>query len=199
MNKTQSQTFPPGRIKIVRALKTLLLTKNFNYITTAEIAKTAGVTEGLIYKYFKDKRDLMYQVLKEYFERFISQLEKDLKGIDGALNKLRMIIWSTLNLYALHRVFARIILIEARNSPDYFKSEAYGLIKKYSTSIILKIIEDGVHNGEIREDIDPESIRYTILGAMEHACLAQVIFNREIDPDQVTENICRIIFKGIKK
>ena len=54
---------PPGQIKIIQALNLLLEEKEFGAITTAEIAKTAGVTEALIYKYFKDKRDLLHQVL----------------------------------------------------------------------------------------------------------------------------------------
>ncbi|MCP4111557.1 MAG: TetR/AcrR family transcriptional regulator [Desulfobacteraceae bacterium] len=197
MTQTQSQSFPPGRIKIVEAVRTLLENKEFNSITTAEIARTAGVTEGLIYKYFNDKRDLLYQVLKEYFECFHSQIEKDSQSIEGTFDKLRMIIRSNIDTYDRHRVFARILLLEARNSPDFFKSEAYALVKKYSRTI-LSVIRQGIRNGEIREDIKPSSVRDTVYGAIEHACLPGIIFNREIQTDVVTENICKIIFKGIK-
>ncbi|MBE9545213.1 MAG: TetR/AcrR family transcriptional regulator, partial [Proteobacteria bacterium] len=62
----KEKPLPPGRIKIAQALKYLLEEKEFSAITTAEIAKNAGVTEALIYKYFKDKRDLLHQVLSEY-------------------------------------------------------------------------------------------------------------------------------------
>jgi DNA-binding transcriptional regulator YbjK len=51
----------PGYIKIVGALKLLLKEKEFNAITWAEIARTAGVNEALIYKYFHDKRNLLYR------------------------------------------------------------------------------------------------------------------------------------------
>ena len=75
---------PPGRIKIVRALEVLAgEEKEFSAITTAEIAKTAGVTEALIYKYFKDKRDLLHQILSEYLEQYRTQMGQDLKGIKG--------------------------------------------------------------------------------------------------------------------
>ena len=84
--------FPPGRIKIGDSLRLLLEKKDFGSITTAEIAKTAGVTEALIYKYFKDKRDLLYQVLREYLEHYDERFELDVKGIKGALNKLRKVI-----------------------------------------------------------------------------------------------------------
>ncbi len=41
---------PPGKVKIMEALKVLLEQKEFASITTSELAATAGVTEGLIYK-----------------------------------------------------------------------------------------------------------------------------------------------------
>ena len=64
----KQKTLPPGRIKITRALESLLERKEFSAITTAEIARKTGVTDALIYKYFKDKRDLLHQVLSEYLE-----------------------------------------------------------------------------------------------------------------------------------
>jgi len=94
----EAKAWPPGRIKIADALRVLLETKDFGAITTSEIAKSAGVTEALIYKYFKGKRDLLYQLLSEYLEHYDVQVERDLKGIKGALNKLRKLIWSHINV-----------------------------------------------------------------------------------------------------
>jgi AcrR family transcriptional regulator len=195
---SKTKPVPPGRIKIMQALKLLLERKEFGAVTTAEIAKQAGVTEALIYKYFKDKRDLLHQVLREYLEQYQVQVENDLKGIRGALNKLRKLIWSHINVYATNRVFAKILLLEVRNHPDYYKSETYELVKIYSNTV-LQIIEDGVRNGEIRKDLDPKLIRLGIIGSIEQVCLSGVVFGREISPDDITENLCEFIFKGIKR
>ena len=65
--KHKGKTNPPGRIKIMTSFSALMKEKDFHSITTAEIAKNADVTEGLIYKYFKDKKDLIYQVLNDHF------------------------------------------------------------------------------------------------------------------------------------
>lgn len=189
---------PAGRIKITQALKTLLEKKEFSSITTAEIAKNAGVTEALIYKYFKDKRDLLHQVLKEYLEQYQVQLEFDLKGIKGAANKLRKLIWSHINVYATNRVFARILLIEVRNHPDYYKSETYKLVKIYSNTV-LSIIEEGIRNKEIRNDLPPKLVRHGILGSIEQVCLSGIIFGRDISPDDLTEELCEFIFQGIER
>jgi len=193
----QNKPLPPGRVKITRALKSLLEKKEFGAITTAEIAKNAGVTEALIYKYFKDKRDLLHQVLREYLEQYGVQLEQDLKGIKGALNKLRKLIWSHINVYATNRVFARILLVEVRNHPDYYKSETYELVTIYSNTV-LSLIQEGIREGEIRQDLPPKLIRHGILGSIEQVCLSSIIFGRDISPDDLTEALCEFIFQGIK-
>ena len=193
----QGRAYPPGRIKIAHALKQLLEQKDFNAITTAEIAKTAGVAEALIYKYFGDKRGLLHQVLKEYLEEYFSRFEQDLKGIKGSLNKLRKQIWGHINVYATNRVFARILLLEVRSYPDYYRSETYELVKKYS-NLLLDIIEEGVGEGEIRGDVPPKFLRQVILGGIEHLCLTGVIFQREISQDDLTEDFCKLLFDGIR-
>jgi TetR/AcrR family fatty acid metabolism transcriptional regulator len=198
VKKSKIKSLPPGRIKITQALKLLLEKKEFSAVTTAEIAKQAGVTEALIYKYFKDKRDLLHQVLREYLEQYQVQVENDLKGIKGALNRLRKLIWSHINVYATNRVFAKILLLEVRNHPDYYKSETYELVKIYSDTV-LRIIEEGIRNKEIREDLAPKLIRLGIIGSIEQVCLSGVVFGREISPDDITENLCEFIFKGIER
>lgn len=197
VNKGHEKHQPPGKLKIVRALKSLLAEKEFGAITTAEIAKTAGVTEALIYKYFRDKRDLLHQILAEYLKTYGVMLETDLKGIKGALNKLRKLIWSHINVYANNRVFAKILLIEVRNYPDYYRSDTYELVKVYSNTV-LSVIEEGVRSAEIRNDIPPKMIRQSILGSIEHVCLSGIVFERQIQPEEVTDHLCEILFDGIK-
>ncbi len=99
-------------------------------------------------------------------------------------------------MYATSRVFAKILVLEVRNYPDYFKSHAYETVQRYA-QIVLEIIEEGVQNGEIRQDLSPTSIRQIILGGIEHLCLPGVIFNGEISPDDLTEDLCELIFYGI--
>jgi AcrR family transcriptional regulator len=194
---TQERPYPPGRIKIANAFISLLEHKEFGAITTAEIAKKAGVTEALIYKYFEDKRGLLHQVLKEYLEQYLVQFERDLKGIKGALNKIRKLIWGHISVYSSNRVFAKILFLEVRNHLDYYRSDTYQLIRAYS-KILLEIIEEGIRNGEIRNDIPPKLIRQVIFGSIEHVCLTGVIFKGEISPDDLTEDLCRFIFRGIE-
>ncbi len=189
---------PPGKVKIIDAMRTLLDERTFESLTISDIALTAGVTEGLIYKYFKDKRDVLHHVLKEHYDHFLVQIDRDLQGIDGALNKLRKIIWSSIERYANHRVFARIILLEVRNSEEYFQSEAYALVRQFNR-ILLDIIKEGIASGEIRDTLPPAFIRNAIFGTIEHSCLNRAIFNEPVSTNDVAKIITELLLNGIKK
>ena len=121
-------------------------------------------------------------------------MEFDLKGIEGALNKIRKLIWGNINMYNSNRVFAKILLLEVRSFPGYFHSETYHLVQDYAGHF-LEVIEEGIHAGEIRDDIPPAHLRQVILGSIERLCLPCIIFNREIDPDALTENLYKMLFE----
>lgn len=186
---------PPGRIKIMNSFSKLMAEKDFHSITTAQIAKNAKVTEGLIYKYFKDKKDLLYQVLNEHFYEFQAKIENRIANETNSVRQLEVIIYSSLESYAQNRIFSRILLLEVRNSNEFFKSCAYGRVRKYTTTI-LEIIEKGQKENELRSDIDASTLRKVILGAIEHACLGEIIFGRELNIDSVSSDISTIVFNG---
>ena len=52
--------------KIIKSGFELICKKGFYNTNTAEIAKYAGVSTGIIYQYFKDKHDILIEALKKY-------------------------------------------------------------------------------------------------------------------------------------
>jgi TetR/AcrR family fatty acid metabolism transcriptional regulator len=81
---------------------------------------------------------------------------------------------------------------------DYYKSKPYKLVKNYS-NIFLEILEEGIENGEIRDDISPSFIRQVVLGAIEHVCLRDIIYKMEISPNEITDDLCSFLFQGIER
>jgi TetR/AcrR family fatty acid metabolism transcriptional regulator len=197
-HSTKKTSVQPSKVKLAKAMNKLLRNKDFNSITTAEISRVAGANEALIFRHFNDKRGLLHHVLHEYLLDFNADMRKDLKREKGALNKLSILIRNHISMYDSNRVFARILLLEVRNYPDYFESATYWLVKFYS-KLITDIIADGVAEGEIRNDIPPESIRDLILGGIEHFCMAAVIFKHDISVVSAAEQLQKLIFSGIKK
>ena len=50
--------------KIIECGFELICKEGYHNINTAEIAKVAGVSTGIIYQYFKDKNDILNQLNK---------------------------------------------------------------------------------------------------------------------------------------
>jgi AcrR family transcriptional regulator len=188
---------PPARRKLAGALRQILTYKDFNSITNAEIARVAGVNEALIYRYFTNKRGLLHEVLQDYMIEFHTRIQADLAETRGALNKLRKLIQAHIQMYDSNRVFARILLLEVRNFPGYFESETYQLIKTYGR-LVTDIVKEGIENGEIREDMAVSRIRDLVLGGIEHFCMAPVIFGKAISSAAGAQELCRLIFDGIR-
>ncbi len=72
--------------KIVEAGFSLLCQKGYHNTNTAEIAKAAGVSTGIVYSYFKDKKDIFMKAVELYADSMTSQLYNSLKELKQPLD-----------------------------------------------------------------------------------------------------------------
>ncbi|MGX2966623.1 TetR/AcrR family transcriptional regulator [Ursidibacter sp. B-7004-1] len=63
-------------LRILNAADTLMAENGVQYLSTHKIAKQAGVSVGTIYLYFKDKDDLLNQLILYLFSQFNQAIEK---------------------------------------------------------------------------------------------------------------------------
>lgn len=64
--------------KLIEVGFNLICEKGYHNINTAEIAKAAGVSTGIVYQYFNDKYDILIEGLNRYGEDiFFPMLKKD--------------------------------------------------------------------------------------------------------------------------
>lgn len=80
--------------KIIEAGFTLICKNGYHNTNTAEIAKEAGVSTGIVYQYFKDKYDILIEGLEKYGDKIFfpmldsNTLSFDKDGFDGMLKKM---------------------------------------------------------------------------------------------------------------
>ena len=182
--------------RILTAAEMIFAEKGYFETTVSEIAKEAGVAEGTIYEYFENKKDLLYAVPEQNTIEYADFVLNHLQGIKGATNKLRKIIWCQLHYFRTHRNYTKIVTLEIRRGPDYFKSKAYENLKLYS-DLILSIVREGIKDGEIAPDVSPHITRDMILGTIEHISIPWIVFGREIPIEDLVEDICNILFTGL--
>jgi len=162
---------------ILQVANAVFAEKGFQEATISQIARKANIAEGSIYDYFKNKEDLLFSIPEERMESFLSGLQEHLKGIQGALEKLRKLIWYHLDFYERNQDYTRILLLDLRQNPRFNQSRAYGMIRQYS-GMILRMIEEGKKEGSIRKEVDSYILRDLILGAIEHFSIRGFIMGR---------------------
>jgi len=72
--------------KIIKAGYELFSEVGYYGTNTAEIAKRAGVSTGIVYGYFQDKRDILLSVLEIYLEKVSAPLLKRLDEITAPID-----------------------------------------------------------------------------------------------------------------
>ena len=105
--------------------------------------------------------------------------------------------WIHFYAYSSNRAFGKT-LISARSSKDYYASKTHEWERNFA-KVVLNVIEEGVNQGEIRDDIPLKTIRQVFLGGIETISFNAINFNRELSPDQSTDDLCEILFNSIRK
>ena len=65
----------------------LMTEKGYHHTTTDDIAAAAGVSTGIIYRYFKDKHDILIDGLRFYFKK----MEQEQRPFQVLCKRLKLI------------------------------------------------------------------------------------------------------------
>ena len=69
------------KTRIIKAGLDLFCEKGFYKTNTVEIAKTAGVSTGTVYSYFKDKKDIYIASFEYFLDSYLRPLLNELENL----------------------------------------------------------------------------------------------------------------------
>jgi AcrR family transcriptional regulator len=185
------------RERILDVARALFEEKGYQGATTAQIATAAGVPEGTLFEDFRTKRDLVFALLERDIEVYLDFLELQLRGIEGALNRIRKFIWSHLYTWRRRRFIARFLILEIRQDPGFYQSHAHNLIQRYSEDF-MALIKEGIEEGSIRADTNAEMVRNLIFGGIEQTALHWAMKEEPFDVDACAKQLCDLVFRAIQ-
>ena len=85
--------------KIIKAGFELICEKGYYNTNTAEIAKAAGVSTGIVYQYFKDKHDILVEGIKRYASEIFYPMLNVTSNIKIDKNNLDTILRNMINTF----------------------------------------------------------------------------------------------------
>jgi TetR/AcrR family transcriptional regulator, fatty acid metabolism regulator protein len=181
---------------ILAAASRAFAEKGYETTSITEIARAADVSDGLIYKYFSNKRDLLEHVLRKFYEGLIEDVGTKVGRETGFRDQLYVLISEHMSMFVAQRDLCRLFISEVRTASDY-RGSAIQLLNRRYTSILVKMVDDAVASGEIPQTVDPRVVRDMLFGAIEHSAWRHTIGKRPLDVQGMARNITDIFLNGL--
>ncbi len=189
---------PDKRERILRAAIKVFARKGFHATRVNEIAKAAGVADGTIYLYFKNKDDVLVCIFEDRITRLLEVLRRELERSPSFEERMRRIVGLQLGLLEGQRDLAEVITVNLRQSSKLLKQYATPLFVEY-LEVLASVIADGQREGVVRTDAHPRILARALFGALDGVALTWALGGAE--PGTLTKaavQITSVFLDGIR-
>ena len=148
--------------RVLRAAQIEFAKSGYHKANINDICERAGISNGALYKYFKNKADLYRAVIRRQIEGKDEYMRGVLQRDATGLEKIRLLMENTeTELEARNDTF-RILLQLGTSDMNSFSSKVTRRIESTSFKNIHAILAQGVEHGEIRSDVDLDMAAHSI-------------------------------------
>jgi len=183
--------------KILNSAGAVFAEHGFYKATISQIAARAGVADGTLYLYFKNKDDILYQYLSFKIGLVFEKMNAAVaKGTD-AESKLRNMIRCHLEEFQRDQNMAIVFQSEVRYLRD-IKSQVKDISKTYF-DLLSDIIEQGQIEGSMRQDLFVGLVKRFILGAVEGVITTWVNAHCRYDLGTMADPLVDLYMAGVRE
>jgi AcrR family transcriptional regulator len=149
---------------IIESARTVFASSNYWKVSTADLAKAAGVSEPALYRYFSGKKDIFLSTLRTTAPKLIDVWQRIAAEVEDPMETLWGIALSYYDYLKSHSAVMRLqfqALLEV-GDPDI----QVALRENFASFVQLfgEILDDGKRRGLVREEVDSEVVAWRFLG-----------------------------------
>lgn len=172
--------------------------KGFHHARISDIARRAGVADGTIYLYFRNKDDVLLTIFEEKMGILINGAHKALQGIDDPLQKVRVFARYHFRQVEDHRALAEVLQIELRLSNKFLKEYRPEKLWEY-LGVFAGIVREGQEGGVIRADLDPFVLMWAFFGALDELAIQWVLAKRrdKFSLEATADTVADVFIRGM--
>lgn len=166
------------------------------YARTADIAREAGVSEGLIFKYFPTKGRLFAVIIGDIFAR----LQSGLNGLNqdnraSAREKLAALIDFHFDFFSSE--IGQLIFTESDTKSLVDIGSIFEQGVKPYIRFVTEILHEGVVSGEFRP-LDEEIAAAAMIGTMQLVLVSRLFIQNGLDLERAKKEVYNYILSGVK-
>jgi TetR/AcrR family fatty acid metabolism transcriptional regulator len=166
--------------------------------TVSAIARRAGVADGTIYLYFRNKEDILVSIFERGMRRFTDDARQIADAADAdAEEKLRRIVMLHLSLLGEDRDLAVIFQVEFRHTLHILERLSRSGIRDY-LGLIARVVEQGKQEGVFRADVDALFAAKVVFGAVDEMATDWVLSRKNVRLAGHAEAVSGVLLGGLR-
>jgi TetR/AcrR family fatty acid metabolism transcriptional regulator len=185
----------PKYRQIIDAAVVIIAENGFHQAQVSRIAKQAGVADGTIYLYFKNKEDILISLFQEKMAYFVENIEGKIAGKDTATEKLYMLVETHFNILSDDRHLAIVTQLELRQSNKDLRLKINEVLKGY-LMLIDRIILEGIETGEFSSSLDLRLARQMIFGTVDETATSWVMNEQKYNLPALAKAVHQLLIRG---
>jgi TetR/AcrR family fatty acid metabolism transcriptional regulator len=182
--------------RILEAAVKVFAEQGFYQSTISQIAREAGVADGTIYLYFKNKDDILVQFFTDKAIQVFGQFREEVARADNAIDKLRNLIRHHLEEFQRDKNMAIVYQAETHQNTRAVENQIREMSKMY-LDIVSEIVEQGQADGTIRKDLYMSLVKRFILGAVDETINTWLHSEGKYDLVSMTDPLVDLFVRGI--
>lgn len=163
----------------------------------SKIAKEAGVADGTIYLYFKNKEDILVSLFRERLGELVGKFEASARESATADEAIRRICELHYTELERNPTLAYVTQIELRQSSLELRKAIGQALKPY-IDLIENVLVKGMDEGTFRAGLDVKLTRLLIFGAMDEVVTSWLISGRKYSLSAQIENTVSFFLRALK-
>ncbi|MBK3332450.1 TetR/AcrR family transcriptional regulator [Persephonella atlantica] len=175
----------------------IIAEKGLSEVSTTEVARRLGVSQPAIYKYFKNKDEMIVYFLENLKEQLL-EIVKKAKEEKTTKDRLKRIYTEHFRLIERTKILPRVVFSDVIHTGKKEKKEKLREVVNLYKEGIKQIIEEGIKKGEIK-DINPEIGARLFIGTIISTALFWMLNNADKSLIGETESLIKEIEKMIFK
>lgn len=196
MNKRQLSA-QETRKKLVKTALRLFKEKGFYDINVEDITKSANVSKGTFYTYFKRKEDIVLEITRAPFNEINDELRAmDNESIIERLTHYFHRFMECVEIVGIHvcRQWFRDV-IDPNNVPDDKDSKKWF----YDFEMLELILNDAIKKDELKEDTPTEFLSHLLICELYGMMTCWCMSDGKFEPLEWTDKFCKLQLKTILK
>lgn len=187
----------PKYKQIIDAAVIVIAQNGYHQAQVSKIAKEAGVADGTIYLYFKNKEDILVSVFREKMAIFTNNLRAILEKDLNTSEKLSRMIENHFRVLHEDRHLAIVTQLELRQSGKKLRSRINEVLKEYLDLLDL-ILKEGIEKEELDNLIDVRLARQMVFGTIDETITSWVMNDQKYDLLKLSPKVHKLIMNGMK-